>query len=68
MSGNCEEPFRVGKGEVFCNKAFNINQDLTKNTTTLNVKKNELMYGLWKCKHGTNIGADSVEIKMPGKY
>jgi hypothetical protein len=48
-SGNCEEPFRVGKGEVFCKETFNINQDLTKNTTTLIVKKNELMYGEWKC-------------------
>jgi hypothetical protein len=67
-NGKCGAPFRVGKGQVFCNKTFNIDQDLTKNITTLTVKKNELMYGEWKCNHGTNIGSDSVDIKMPGKY
>ena len=66
-SGNCEEPIRI-TGEVFCNKKFNINQNLTTNTTTLIIKKNELMYGEWKCYHGTNIGSDSVDIQMTSKY
>jgi hypothetical protein len=26
------------------------------------------MYGEWKCDHGTNIGSDRLDIKMPGKY
>ena len=66
-SGNCGPPIRI-KRIVFCNKKFNINQDLTTNTTTLIIKKNKLIYGEWKCYHGTNIGSDSVDIKMPGKY
>ena len=67
-SGYCGAPLRIGKGQVFCNGKFNINQDLTTNTTTLIIKKNELMYGEWKCHHGIHIGSDSVDIKMPGKY
>jgi hypothetical protein len=66
--GNCGAPLRVGKGFVFCNGKFNINQDLTTNTTTLIIEKSKLIYGRWKCNHGTNIGSDSVDIKMPGKY
>jgi hypothetical protein len=46
----------------------NINQDLTTDTTTLIIKKNELRYGEWNCYHGTHIGFDSLDIKMPGKY
>jgi hypothetical protein len=65
-NGNCGAPFRVGNESVFCNTKFNINQDLTTNTTTLIIKKNKLIYGEWKCYHGTNIGSDSVDIKMPG--
>jgi hypothetical protein len=34
-NGYCGAPFRVGKGKVFCNGTFIINQDLTTNTTTL---------------------------------
>jgi hypothetical protein len=45
-NGNCEEPIRI-KGKVFCNTKFNINQDLTTDTTTLIIKKNEFMYGEW---------------------
>ena len=67
-SGNCGAPFRVGRRHVFCDSKSNINQDLTTNTTTLIIKKNEHIYGEWKCYHGTNIGSDSVDIKMPGKY
>jgi hypothetical protein len=67
-NGNCGAPLRVGKGIVFCNGKFNINQDLTTNTTTLIIEKSKLIYGRWKCNHGTNIGSDSVDIKMPGKY
>jgi hypothetical protein len=67
-SAQCGAPFSVGKGKVFCSETFSINQDLTTNTTTLIVKKNELMHGEWKCNHGTNIRSDSVEINMPGKY
>jgi hypothetical protein len=66
-NGNCGEPFRI-EGIVFCNTKFNINQNLTTNATTLIAKKNELMYGEWKCDHGTNIGSDRLDIKMPGKY
>ena len=66
-NGDCGQPLRI-KGLVFCNTMFNINQDLTTNTTTLIIKKNELMYGEWKCDHGTNTASDSVDIKMPGKY
>jgi hypothetical protein len=68
FQANCGAPLRIGKGQVFCNGKFNINQDLTTNTTTLIIKKNELMYGEWKCHHGIHIGSDSVDIKMPGKY
>ena len=67
-NGKCGSPIRIEEGRVFCNKKFNINQDLTTDTTTLIIKKNELMYGEWKCKHGTNTGSDSVDINMPGKY
>ena len=68
-NGNCGPPIRVKKEKVFCdNETFNINQDLTANRTTLTIKKNKLMYGEWKCDHGTNTGSDSVDIKMPGKY
>ena len=67
-SGSCEAPFKVNKGQVFCNGKFNINQDLTTSTTTLIIKKSERPYGEWKCYHGTNIGSDSVDIKIPGKY
>jgi hypothetical protein len=28
-SGYCGAPLRIGKGQVFCNGKFNINQDLT---------------------------------------
>ena len=66
--GRCGAPFRVGKGKVFCSGKFNINQNLKTNTTTSIIKKNELMYGKRKCDHGTNIGSDSVDIKMIGKY
>jgi hypothetical protein len=66
-NGICGAPLRVGQGTVFCNEKFNINQDLTTNTTTLNIKKNKLIYGEWKCDHGTHTGFDSVDIKMPGK-
>ena len=41
---------------------------MTTNTTTLIIKKNKLIYGEWKCNHGTNIGSDSLDINMPGKY
>jgi hypothetical protein len=59
-NGNCGEPIRIEE-IVFCNGKFNINQDLTTNTTTLIVNKNELMNGEWKCDHGTNIGSDNLE-------
>ena len=67
-SGNCLAPIRIGKGHVYCNGKFNIIQDLTTNTTTLIIEKSKLIYGRWKCNHGTNIGSDSVDINMPGKY
>ena len=67
-NGYCGAPFRVGKGKIFCNGKFNINQDLTTNTTTLIIEKSKFIYGRWKCNHGTNIGSDSVDIKMPDKY
>ena len=67
QSGNCLAPIRV-VGHVLCNEKFNIIQNLTTNTTTLIIKKSELIYGEWKCYHGTSIGSDSVDIKMPGKY
>jgi hypothetical protein len=38
---------------------------LTTNTTTLIIKKYKHIYGEWKCNHGTYIGSDSVDIKMP---
>ena len=65
-SGSCGAPLRVGKGFAFCNE--NINQDLTTNTTTIVIKKSELIYGEWKCYHGINRGSDSADIKMQGKY
>ena len=67
-NGKCGAPFRVGKGIVFCNGTFNINQDLKTNTTTLIIEKSKLIYGRWKCYHGTHIGFGSLDIKMPGKY
>ena len=67
-NGNCEAPFRFGIERAFCNGKFNIHQDLATNTTTLTIKKSELIYGEWKCYHGIHIGSDSVDIKMPGKY
>ena len=67
-SGNCEAPIRIGKGIVECSGKFKISQDLTTNTTTLIIKKNKLIYGEWKCYHGSHIGSDSVDIKIPGKY
>jgi hypothetical protein len=41
-NGNRGAPLRVGKGNFFCNGKFNINQDLTTNTTTLIIKKKHL--------------------------
>jgi hypothetical protein len=67
-SGNCGAPHRVGKEQVFCNNKFNINQDLKTNTTTLIIEKSKLIYGRWKCYHGTNNGSDSLDINNPGKY
>ena len=67
-SGNCGAPHRVGKEQVFCNNKFNINQDLKTNTTTLIIEKSNLIYGRWKCYHGTNNGSDSLDINNPGKY
>jgi hypothetical protein len=60
-------PLRI-KGEVFCNKKFNINQNLTTNTTTLIIKKSELIYGEWTCNHGTRIGSDSVNLIQKSVY
>jgi hypothetical protein len=40
-NGNCEAPIRI-KGKIFCNTKFNINQNLTANTTTLTIEKNNL--------------------------
>ena len=67
-SGNCRAPYRVGKEQVFCNKKFNINQDLKTNTTTLIIEKSKRIYGRWKCYHGSNNGYDSLDINNPGKY
>jgi hypothetical protein len=67
-NGECDSPLRHGIDYTFCEGKFNINQDLTTNTTILIIKKSELIYGEWKCYHGTNFESDSVDIKMPGKY
>ena len=67
-NGYCGSPIRVINESVFCNGTFNINQNLTTDTTTLIIKKNKFVYGEWKCNHGTNFGFDSLDIKMPCKY
>jgi hypothetical protein len=59
IMGKCVSQIRIGKGAVACTE--NIIQDLTTNTTTLIVNKNELMNGEWKCDHGTYIGSDNLE-------
>ena len=66
-SGRCEAPIRIGKGNVECSEKFKISQNLTTNTTTLIMEKTKHIYGEWKCHHGSNIGSDSVDIKMLGK-
>ena len=41
-NGKCGSPIRIEEGRVFCNKKFNINQDLTTDTTTLIIKRTNL--------------------------